>query len=408
MADRHRLLLAVSGSIAVYKALDLTSRLVKHEIPLHIMMTESAAKLVSPLAFSALTGDRVYVDQWAGEGPDGQPAMPHIPLADEAKLVAIVPATYNVLGKLAHGLADDLVTTTLAMLPGSIPRLLAPAMNGHMYTNPVNQRNLATLKADGWQELAPDEGRLACGYEGRGKLASVDRLEEVLLRAWRTPPIRDLQGLRILITAGGTQESIDPVRYIGNRSSGKMGVALAEAARDRGADVTFIHAHMDVPPPSGVNVVSARDTRSLLAAVQMHHEASQVVMMAAAIADYTVENPLTTKRGKDSVPWQLDLTPAPDILKTILPQKGDRLHIGFAAETGIDAERIVQKCRSKGLNLLVVNDVADTTIGFGSDQNRVGLLTPDGVIDYTEVLPKRDIAEFIMNAVRTLRENPNP
>ncbi len=389
--------LGVTGGIAAYKAADLASKLTKLNARVHVVMTGSAQKFVAPLTFEAVTGNPVHYDTFASSTGFH---VPHIDLAYNADILVVAPATANFLGKAAHGIADDLLTTTV--LAATCPVLICPAMNVHMYANKVVQSNIERLKELGYYFLEPESGRMACGHQGKGRLpevhAIVDRIVEII------PPSGDFSGLNVLITAGGTREPIDPVRYISNRSSGKMGYALARAAMARGAKVILITAPTSVSPPAGVSLVQVETALEMRDAVMEHYAAADVVIKAAAVADYRPRLAAEQKIKKEGDTLALELDKNPDILMELGRNKRNGVTlVGFAAETENLLENSREKIKKKNLDLLVANDVTMPDAGFGTDTNIAKLIHPDGGVVSLELMDKYDLANRILDEVIAIR-----
>ena len=390
MAERN-VVLGVTGSIAAYKAVDLASKLTQAGVAVHTVMTESATKLVGPASFRAITGLPVSSDLFELSNPF---AIEHVSLADRADLLLIAPATANVIAKLETGIADDLLTCTA--LATRAPILVAPAMHTAMWENPATQANVQTLRSRGVSFVGPVEGRLASGGYGAGRFAPVSEIVgETLRNLGRTG---DLAGVRIVVTAGGTREPLDPVRFLGNRSSGKMGFALAEAARDRGADVQLVVGPTQLPVPAGIRTICVETAAEMLDAVQVACDAADVLIMAAAVADYTPAAQVASKMKKTSDPLTIDLARTEDILGAV---EGPSIRVGFAAETEDLLENARRKLVSKRLDLIVANRVAGPNTPFGSDENEAVLIESDG----EEVLPrmaKRELAEHVLDRIAPL------
>jgi len=415
--EGNRIILGVTGSIAAYKAAEIVRALVKEGASVRVVMTEAAARFVTPLTFEALSGRPVLSSLWgeptagfprldspesAGAAPGAAPpSMAHLESV-EADLVLVAPATANTIGKAACGIGDDLLSSLL--LAARCPVVLAPAMNVNMLENPVVQENLARLRGRGWRIVEPEEGDLACGAEGRGRLASL----EAVLAAVREAlvPRGPLAGKKVLVTAGRTEEPIDPVRYISNRSSGKMGFALAEAARRRGADVTVVAGAVSVEPPRGVKVVSATTAESMAREVASRAADCDVLLMAAAVADFRPANPVETKIKKSAGdrPQAIAIEYTRDILAEIAGSPGDRVTVGFSLETNDETERAMKKLEDKGLDLIVMNNPQEPGCGFGSDTNKVSLLYPDGRCEELPLMPKITVAERILDSVEEILE----
>ena len=392
---KKKVMVGVTGGIAAYKAADLVSSLVKQDIDVQVIMTEKAESFISPLTFEALSGNPVWQDEFS---PGGGLSVPHVQLAEQADLFIIVPATANTLAKLAWGLADNLLSSIALVYNKTL--LIAPAMNTNMYNHPAVQENLATLRRRGVRIIEPASGRLACGATGVGKLAPVEDIVAAI--RWHLFEPKGLQGKKVIVTAGGTREAIDPVRFIGNRSSGKMGFALAEAAWLRGADVVLISGPVGLAPPFGVTchyVESAAQMRQL---VLDHYEEADIVVKAAAVADYRVANPGTQKIKKTDNDLELLLTKNPDILKELGEKKRHQVLIGFAAETEELLANAQEKLVKKNLDLIVANDVTRQDAGFNADTNEVTLLFPDGKQEPLPLMSKESLAHHIFQVVEQL------
>lgn len=355
-------------------------------------MTSHATRLIAPATFTALTGNPVTVDVFDEPQP-GQ--ITHIRLAQDSDLVLIAPATAHTIARLALGLADDMLTTLV--LATRAPILIAPAMNPAMWTHPATQAHVQTLMARGVEFIDPTYGVMACGDEGWGKIADTPTIVEAVER--RLKRTNELKGVRCLITAGPTYEPIDPVRFIGNRSSGKMGYAVAQSALERGAEVTLISGPVALQPPAGAYLIHVQTAEQMLQAVLEHFEACDVFISVAAVADYRPERVYSLKRKRSERAWTLRLVPNPDILGTVAPRKGHRLVVGFAAETGKAIEYAREKLLRKGLDLIAVNDVLEPESGFEVDTNRLTLLYADGRIEPLPLLPKRIAAQRLIDAV---------
>jgi len=382
MPERN-LVLGVSGSIAAYKAVDLASKLTQAGVTVYTVMTENATKLVSPLSFSAITGRPAAVDTFADQE---RFSIGHISLAESADAVLIAPATANVIAKIACGIADDLLTSTV--IASRAPLIIAPAMHTAMWENPATQANVETLRKRGVVFVGPAVGRLASGGFGTGRFAPVGEILGVTLKVLGRGG--DLSGLRIVVTAGGTREPIDPVRFIGNRSTGRMGYAIAAAARDRGAEVVLISGPTELLRPSGVEVVEAISASDMYGAVRSALPADSLIM-AAAVADYTPVKRAKGKIKKGDDKLVLELKRTGDILKSV---SDVRLKVGFAAK---------KKLVEKGLDLIVANDITVEGSGFGSEQDEVVLVDSSGV-EELPLLPKREVAERILDRVVRLLE----
>ncbi|HUU08297.1 MAG TPA: bifunctional phosphopantothenoylcysteine decarboxylase/phosphopantothenate--cysteine ligase CoaBC [Dehalococcoidales bacterium] len=389
MLAKKTVVLGITGSIAAYKAAEIASRLIKAGATVEVIMTEAATKFVTPLTLRSITHRPVVTDMFA-DNVEYSPE--HIALAEAADIVLIAPATADIIAKLAAGIADDMLGCTV--LATKAPVIIAPAMNVNMFQNPVTQQNLAKLKARGFIMIDPAYGRLASGKVGVGRLAEIeqilDTVEQVLNRR------NDLAGRRIVVTAGGTQEPIDPVRHIGNRSSGKMGYALAESARDRGAKVILISAPVALPEPAGIDVIKVRTAAEMKAAVAKAVGRADALIMAAAVADYQPKEVARAKIKKTSPSLTLALVRTPDILAEV---KGNFIKIGFAAESEDIVANARQKLIKKQLDLMVANDITDPDSGFGADTNRVTLIDRDGKVESLPLLTKREVAGKILDRI---------
>ncbi|MFC5471916.1 bifunctional phosphopantothenoylcysteine decarboxylase/phosphopantothenate--cysteine ligase CoaBC [Cohnella suwonensis] len=391
------ILLGVTGGIAAYKSATLCSRLVGLGASVRVMMTKGATQFITPLTLQTLTRHPVATDVFDERDAE---IVQHIDWADSADLAVVAPATANMLSKLANGLADDMVSTTL--LAVTAPLLIAPAMNVHMWEHPAVVDNVNKLASRGATFVEPGTGQLACGYVGKGRLAEPDEIVGAIV-AMLTGP-KPLDGKRVLVTAGGTVERIDPVRYITNDSSGKMGFAIAEAARDRGAKVTLVVGKADVSPPNGVEVVAVRSAAEMRDAVMCRLPDSDIVVKAAAVADYRPARPRAEKIKKSAEALTLELVPNPDILQEIGEWKASRedgarkpFVIGFAAETTDVEKHATDKLRRKKSDLIVANDVTAEGAGFGTDTNVVSVYGPNGLVASLPLLSKKDVAGRILD-----------
>jgi len=393
-----QIVLGVTGGIAAYKAADLCSRLVKVGADVHVVMTDAATQFVSPLTFQALTHRPVSVDMFALLRDTD---ITHVSLGHSADLLIVAPATANTLAKLSLGLADNLLTTTA--LATRSPILIAPAMETGMWENRVTQAHAATLRDRGVHVIGPAEGRLASGAVGAGRMVEPAEIVEEARRI--LGQTGDLAGLRLVVSAGGTRESLDPVRYIGNRSSGKMGYALARAARDRGANVILVSAPTSLDAPRGVSLLVVESAQQMHDAVMAQLAGCDALIMAAAVADYRPDEVSNQKIKKGAGRWVLNLERTPDILDTVSERREQigrpLILVGFAAETENLLVNAEGKLKRKGLDLIVANDITATGSGFGVDTNQVVLL--DGV-DSTALplLSKEEVAHLILNRVREM------
>ena len=376
MLENVKIGVFVMGGIAAYKVPELVRQLIKKGAQVQVAMTQSAQEFVTPLTLQVLTKCPVLTHTFDEREPS---QVQHVAMADWCDLALVVPATANGLAKMAHGLADDVVTSTL--LAVTAPILVVPAMNVHMYENPATQRNLAQLRADGLTIMEPDTGFLAEGYEGKGRLPELHRIVAQVERLYaRTHLPQSLAGKQVIVSAGGTRERIDPVRYISNDSSGKMGYAIAQAADWLGATVTLVSTTHSLLPPEGVQVQEVTSAQELAQAMTSHYDQMDYVVMAAAVSDYRVKHPHNQKIKKvaGQTDWQLDLVQNPDILAQLGQTKRQQVLIGFAAETQNLLEHARAKLSKKGADWLIANDVSNPAIGFNSDKNQVYVLGAQG------------------------------
>jgi len=395
------IVLGISGSIAAYKAVLLLRELTARGAEVAVVMTAGAEHFVGPLTFRTLSGRPVLSNLF---DPQSDEAVEHVALAERAHVFVVAPATANVLAKAAHGIADDFLTTLL--LAARCPVLMAPAMDGGMWEHAAVQANVATLRERGVTVFEPEAGALASGLSGRGRLPEIESIVEEVERV--LTPGRDLTGERVLVTAGPTREPIDPVRYLSNRSSGKMGHAVATAALRRGAEVVLISGPTALKPPAGAVYVPVQTAEEMREAALQHLGAASVVIKAAAVADYRVERPSPTKikSGGKREGLSLDLVPNPDILKELAQKKGGAFLVGFAAETNDVRAHAAEKLRAKGVDLLVANDVSQHGIGFEADDNQVVLLDRWGGTLELPRMTKIQVAHAILDRVLALRAAP--
>jgi phosphopantothenoylcysteine decarboxylase/phosphopantothenate--cysteine ligase len=393
--------LGVGGGIAAYKAAEVARRLMERGHRVQVIMTRAAREFVQPLTFAALTGNKVITDLFSSSSPEDTlaSAIEHIRVAQENEMLVVAPATADLLARFAHGLADDFLTTTYLAFTG--PVVLAPAMNTTMWQHAATQANLAVLKARGHAVVDPEEGQLACGMVGPGRLAEPERIVEAVC-GWTSRP-RDLDGEIVLITAGPTQEPLDPVRYVTNRSSGKMGYAIAQAAAARGARVILVSGPVHLDAPRDVEVVRVRTAQEMRQAVLEHLDPATIIIKAAAVADYHLSKVPQQKVKKTAMRLSLELDPTPDILAELGQKKGDRLLIGFAAETQNLIEEGRRKLASKNCDMLVGNLVSQDGIGFESDENEVVLVLRTGETIPIRKAPKTEVAERILDQILKLR-----
>jgi len=398
-----RIALGVTGGVAAYKAAELVRRLQQEKLDVQVVMTRGAQEFITPLTFAALTGQKVITEMFsaAGAAPANvESAIEHIAVAQRIDLLLVAPATADIIGKFARGIADDFLTTL--HLATKAPVIVAPAMNVNMWEHAATQENLSTLRARGVHVVNPDEGYLACGMVGAGRFASteaiVEKVRDVLgLR-------RDLAGQTVLVTAGPTCEDLDPVRYLTNRSSGKMGYSLADAANRRGANVILVSGPTDLKAPDGVDWVPVRSTEEMQNAVRERVREANIVIMAAAVADYrpAARHDQKLKRGEGN--FTLELEPTPDILAEIGREKAGRILVGFAAETGSIAENAKDKLARKGADIIVANDVTQQGAGFDVDTNIVTLYLRDSREIPLPKMSKFDVANRILDQVLLLKE----
>lgn len=391
MLENKHVTVFVTGGIAVYKAADLVRKFIKAGAIVRVAMTKSATEFVQPLTFQILSRNEVYTDTFDEKEPEN---VSHIHLADWTELAVIAPATANIIGKMANGIADDMVSTTL--MATTAPRLIVPAMNSNMLANPATQLNLEKLESFGYTVMEPDTGFLAEGYEGKGRLPEPDKIVEkahlLLLEKASDLP---LKGKKVIISAGGTIERIDPVRYITNDSSGKMGHRLAEQARDLGADVILVTASK-LEHPFGVTVRPVSSAREMQAAIMSDFDDATIIIMAAAVSDYRPKNQADKKMKKASQDIQILLEENPDILATMGQQKTHQFLIGFAAETNDVEKYATDKLKRKNADMIVANDVSKEHAGFNKDTNEVIIFQPNKEAIHIETDTKENIAKHIL------------
>ena len=397
---QNRVILGVGGGIAAYKSAELARALMQREVRVQVVMTRGAQKFIRPLTFASLTGRKVITDLFSSASAEDtlSSAIEHINVAQENDLLVVAPTTANQLAKFAHGLADDFLSTLYLAFTG--PVILAPSMNTNMWQHAATQSNLETLTKRGHRFVEPDSGYLACGMVGPGRLAEPERIAGAVLEALN--PLRDLEGETVLITAGPTQEPLDPVRYISNRSSGKMGYALAQAAAARGAHVILISGPVNLPPPAGVTVIPVHTAVEMRDAVFQNLEPVTIIVKAAAVADFHLTRVPDQKVKKTAARISLEFDPTPDILSELGRKKGDRLLIGFAAETENLKSEARRKLEAKGADMIVGNLVGQET-GFESDENEVVLALRSGELIEIPRASKREIAGKILDQVLRLR-----
>lgn len=383
MLKNKHIILGVTGSIAAYKALELTRRLTEAEAVVDVILTEASQRFITPLSFSSITRGRVFSDIF--EDP-----LSHIRIAEEAELLLVAPATANIIGKMANGIADDMLSTVYMAFKGTV--MIAPAMNWKMYENPVLQRNLDSLQSLGVIQIGPEKGALACGEANVGRMAEVNAIIEEIEIALSE---KDLEGRRFVITAGPTREYIDPIRFISNRSSGKMGYAIARVAIRRGAQVTLISGPSNLPPPRRVTFISVETADEMRDAVMSSLEDSDGLIMAAAVADFSPEQrspeKISSREG-----LELRLRRTPDIIREASLCGKRPLIIGFSAETGDNLERARQKRIEKGIDMIIFNDVTESGAGFDVDTNRITIIESDKETEFP-LMSKEDVAGLILD-----------
>ena len=402
-----KIVLGVTGGVAAYKAAELVRRLQQEKLDVQVVMTRAAREFVTPLTFAALTGSKVTTEMFGAEEAapaNVESAIEHIAVAQRIDLLLVAPATADILGKFAHGIADDFLSTLY--LATKAPIAVAPAMNVNMWEHPATQENLATLRARGVHVVDPDEGYLACGMTGAGRLAATETIVKKVCAVLGLR--RDLEGETVVVTAGPTCEDLDPVRFLTNRSSGKMGYALAEAAIRRGARTVLVSGPTDLQIPEGADWVPVRTTEEMRNAVLERASQTSIVIMAAAVADYrpVAVQARKLRRGEERV--TLEFEPTPDILAELGRAKGRRILVGFAAETGDLAENARAKLACKGADMIVANDVTQEGAGFGTDTNIVTLFFRDGREIPLPKLSKFDAANRILDHILEIHERSKP
>ncbi|MGF9976081.1 bifunctional phosphopantothenoylcysteine decarboxylase/phosphopantothenate--cysteine ligase CoaBC [Viridibacillus arvi] len=386
MLANKNILLCVSGGIAVYKAVALVSKLSQAGANVKVMMTESATRFVTPLSFQVMSKNDVYTDTFDEKDSS---VIAHIDLADWADLIIVAPATANVIGKLANGIADDMVTTTLLATTAKV--WIAPAMNVHMYDNLAVKRNIAQLAKDGYEFIEPSEGFLACGYVGKGRLEEPEKITALAAQFFE-PKNELLKGKKVVISAGPTRERIDPVRYLTNFSTGKMGYAMAAAAHELGAETVLVSGSVAIEPPAGVRVVHVESAEDMLQAMLAEYDDANIVVKTAAVADYRPKTAHVQKMKKQPGDAIIELERTTDILLTLGKLKKDQLLIGFAAETNDVLKYAKGKLEKKNANYIVANDVTQDGAGFGTDTNTVTLVGHNDFEKTFVHLPKKELA----------------
>ena len=399
MLKGKKIVLGVTGGIAVYKAVDLVSRLRKQGCQVRVVMTEHAQQFVTPLTFKEISGNQVAVSMWSSNQEFN---VEHIALANWADAFVVAPATANIIAKMAYGLADDLLSTTL--LAAQAPIIVCPAMNTGMYENPATQENIAKLVSRGVSVMPPAVGKLACGTSGAGRLPEPQEIVE-FINAFFAKREGDLRGLKVLVTAAGTREPIDPVRFVGNRSSGKMGYAVAQMAAERGAEVLLVSGPSALAAPANVRTVKVETTNEMLEACVNAYAEMDIVIKAAAVADYRphdVADQKIKKKTDDALTVVMDKNP--DILKILGSQKKQQVLVGFAAETQNLLENARDKVVIKNLDMIVANDVTAAGAGFNADTNIVKFLFANGEVRSLEQMPKVDVANCILDEALKIRQ----
>lgn len=399
MLDNKNIIIGVTGGIAIYKTLDLISKLKKENANIEVIMTKAATEFITPLTFQTMSQNRVHFDMF---GLVNEMEVEHISLAKKADVILVAPATANTLGKIANGIADNLLTTVIMATNKKV--VFAPAMNTQMYKNPIVQNNIIKLKELGYEFINPGEGRLACGDEGTGKMAEPIQIIEYLKSLFTE---KDLVGKKIIVTAGPTQEAIDPVRYVTNRSSGKMGYALAKEASRRGADVVLISGPTDLEIPNGIKFERVNTTQEMLEKISLYFDDADVLIKAAAPSDYKPrhfsDRKIKKETGKDIL--RMDFEKNPDIAAYFgARKKSNQLIVGFAAETEDLLENATNKIKSKNLDFIIANDVTMEGAGFEVDTNIVSIIYKDGTVENLPIMGKSELAKIIIDRIKNILE----
>jgi phosphopantothenoylcysteine decarboxylase/phosphopantothenate--cysteine ligase len=395
MLSNKNIIVGICGGISAYKVVDVVSRLKKLNAGVTVIMTENATKFVSPLTLRAISHEPVVTDMFAE--PDNWDTE-HISLAQKADIFVIAPATANIIGKIAAGVADDMLTTTI--MATEAPVLFVPAMNTGMYTNPIVQENISKLKAHGYQVMDPGEGLLACGTSGKGRLPEPQQIVEEVVEL--LTPKQDLAGKKILITAGPTVESIDPVRFISNHSSGKMGYAIAKNALKRGAEVVLVSGPVSLEPPAGVKLIQVTTADEMYDAVMSNYEPCDGMIMMAAVADYKSETVEANKIKKTDDQMTIRLVKNHDIAAELGKIKGSRVLVGACAETENLLQNAEKKIKAKNFDLIMANDVTEEGAGFGSDTNIVQFVAKDGSVEAMPIMSKSEVADQLISRIVAL------
>ena len=395
MGNKKCVCIGVSGGIAVYKALDIISALRKKDVDVRVIMTDSATKFVTPLAFQSLSQNMVVTDMFA------EPKafeIQHISLAKRADVFLVAPATANIIGKIANGIADDMLSTTVMATKAKV--IFAPAMNTNMYENLIVQNNIDKLKSLGYEFIEPASGRLACGDDGKGKLAPVDTIVDYVLKELENiDKPKDLEGKTVLISAGPTISRIDPVRYLTNNSTGKMGYSIAEEARDRGANVILVSGPSNIIPPSNIKVIKVTTNEEMKNEILKYYDESDIVIKSAAVADYKIKQYSSEKIKKHEDELNLTFVKDNDILKMLGERKNGQILVGFAAESNNIIENAKRKIKAKNLDYIVANDITSADTGFASDDNKVIIISKDGEELYLDKMNKRKVASKIFETI---------
>lgn len=398
--NKKNVVVGVTGGVAVYKALDVISRLKKKDINVDVIMTKSACEFVTPLSFQSLSQNAVIKDMF------DEPKVfeiQHISLAKKADVLVVVPATANIIGKVANGIADDMLSTTIMATNAKV--IFAPAMNTNMYNNPIVQENIKKLKDYGYEFINPSSGRLACGDVGDGKLADTEEIVEVILSQLHEP--KDLIGKKVLVTAGPTRANIDPVRFLTNKSTGKMGYAIAEEARDRGAEVVLISGPTNIKPLVGVRTINVETNEEMLNAVKSEFDSSDIVVKSAAVSDYKPKTYSDKKIKKGSGNLNMELIRDNDILKELGALKKHQILVGFAAESNDVIKNAHIKLEKKNLDYIVANDITESDAGFGTDTNRVTIINRDGKEISLDNMSKRLVGYELFNMILNNKAREN-
>ena len=396
MLKGKTVVIGVTGSIAAYKMADVASALVKMNADVHVLMTENACNFINPITFETLTSNKCIVDTF---DRNFEFDVKHISLARKADIFIVAPASANIIGKIANGIADDMLSTTI--MAADCKRIIAPAMNTHMYRNPIVQKNIATLKSLGYEFVSPSSGRLACGDIGEGKLADVNTIVDYIVRGVAK---KDMEGKKLIVTAGPTQEAIDPVRFITNHSTGKMGYAIAERAALRGADVTLVSGPVSLNPPSGVKVVNIKSAEDMFNAVTSEYETADIVIKAAAVADYRPAKVSGEKIKKELGMNVIELERTKDILQYLGEHKKEgQILCGFSMETENLMENSVKKLHKKNADMIIANSIKKDGAGFGTDTNVITIITENDAVAYP-IMTKYEAADEILNAIIALGE----